>query len=141
MDEAAAEGLEIEGNQSRYDQKEEEEQDKETFDDWAERIAEEYERKRKVYAQYWGHSKHAPKRTATGTILKFRIRVCCISYESMCVGLFIRELILKWIKVVWQQANVTRKAERGEKNKKELNIWIIKNVVWRIISRLRLVYM
>jgi len=66
LDEAAAEGLEIEGNQSRYDQKEEEEQDKETFDDWAERIAEEYERKRKVYAQYWGHSKHAPKRTATG---------------------------------------------------------------------------
>ena len=68
LDEAAAEGLEIEGNQSRYDQKEEEEQDKETFDDWAERIAEEYERKRKVYAQYWGHTKHAPKRTATGTI-------------------------------------------------------------------------
>merc|ERR1712150_35542 len=51
---------------SRYDQKEEEEQDKETFDDWAERIGEEYERKRKVYAQYWGHTKHAPKRTATG---------------------------------------------------------------------------
>ena len=74
MNEAAAEGLEIEGNQSRYDQTEEEEQDKETFDDWAERIAEEYERKRKVYAQYWGHTKHAPKRTATGTIFNSSAR-------------------------------------------------------------------
>ena len=75
LDEAAAEGLEIEGNQSRYDQNEEEEQDKETFDDWAERIAEEYERKRKVYAQYWGHTKHAPKRTATGIIFNIIYRL------------------------------------------------------------------
>ena len=82
MDEAVAEGLEIEGNQSRYDQTEEEAQDKETFDDWAERIAEEYERKRKVYAEYWGHTKHAPKRTATGTIFNVVILLRVMSRDS-----------------------------------------------------------
>merc|ERR1712131_312761 len=39
--------------------------------------------------------------------------------------------------VVWRQVNVTRKAENDERNKKESSTWIIRNVVWRIISRLR----
>ena len=132
MDEAAAEGLEIEGNQSRYDQTEEEAQDKETFDDWAERIAEEYERKRKVYAEYWGHTKHAPKRTATGTIFNVVILLRVMSRDSYNLIAFV-----KWVKVVWLLVNVTRKAENDEKNKKESSTWIIRNVVWKIISRLR----
>jgi len=65
-DEATAEGLETGFDSSRYAAEKEEELN-ETFDAWADRIAQDYETKRKIYAQNWGHAKQASyKRTATG---------------------------------------------------------------------------
>jgi hypothetical protein len=40
----------------------------ENWDDWADRIADEYVTKRKTYASHWGHEKNAPKKTSTGGI-------------------------------------------------------------------------
>ena len=65
-------------NQSRYAEEKEEELN-ETFDAWADRIAQEYETKRKVYAANWGHAKNAPKRTGTFRRVNLTIADPCAS--------------------------------------------------------------